>query len=42
MEQAPGKQLSKALSEGKHTYTVYATEKSALGNGTGTSAPQSL
>jgi hypothetical protein len=37
-----GKELSKALPTGKHTFTVYATEKSGLGNGTGTSAPQTF
>ena len=31
--------LSKALPEGKHTFTAYATEKSGLGNGEGKSTP---
>ncbi len=32
-----GSALSKALAEGKHTYAVYATEKSGLDNKEGTS-----
>src|SRR6185437_13164837 len=31
--------LSKALAVGKHSYTAFATEKSAIGNGEGESPP---
>ena len=34
--------LSNALSKGKHTFTAYAKEKSALGNEEGNSAPMSF